>query len=140
MGMKGRYDAFVYILNNTDNIEIEDCEGGIDCFKTTIIRKSTNEEFNITLKEDVVPEGFFELMKKAKMKNISDDEYKELKTKFEEFRNNLLTKTNQELFEYKIKEKASEQFSLSNAIYGVIIIGVMLIIIGSMILFIKKSP
>ena len=128
--MKGRYDTFVYILNNTDNLEIRDCEGGVDCFKTTIIRKSTNEEFNITLKDNVSPDGFFELMKKVKItKNASDDEKEEFKTKWEEFRDNVLTKTNHDLFEYEIKKKKPETFSVTNAIFGGIIVIILILIL-----------
>ncbi len=135
--LKGRYDTFAYILNNTENLEIMDCEGGVDCFRTKIVRKSTNEEFDITLKEDVIPDGFFELQKRVKItKTASDDEKKEFKTKWEEFRDNLLTKTNHELFEYKIKKKEPEPFSAASVIFGGII-AIILILISWFI--VKKS-
>ncbi len=134
--LKGRYDTFTYILNNTENLEIGICKGGADCFKTTIIKKSTGEEFNITLKENVIPDGFFELMNKVKItKTATPDEKLEFKTKWEEFRDNLLTKTNHELFEYEIQKKEPEQFSVANMIFGGIIV-IFLILIS---LFIVKK-
>jgi len=133
--MKGRYDTFIYILNNTKNLEIMDCKGGIDCFKTTIIKKSTGEKFNISLKEDVIPNGFFELKKKMMRKNITPEEMNELKVKWEKFRDDLLTKTNHELFEYETQKKEPEPFSVTNIMLG----GVIAIILISISWFIVRK-
>jgi len=46
------------------------------------MRKSTGEEFNINLKEYVIPDGLFELRKEVKItKTATPDENLEFKTK-----------------------------------------------------------
>jgi len=47
-----------------------------DCFRFTFIRKSTNDSVTIRVKEDVFPQGFFELLKKLKFEKTATPEQK----------------------------------------------------------------
>lgn len=88
------------------------------------IRKSTGEQFEVQVKDDALPEGFYELRKKVKFgipEVATGEEVDEFTTLFEEVRDGFLTLPDWELF-----EGVEEPFPVAGAIFlGVLVIGII---------------
>ena len=100
---------------------------GIESWNFIIIRKSTGEEFEVQVKEDIFPEGFDELRKKVKMENTAtEEEIDEFRTMWEEVRNAFLTLPDWELF-----EGIEKPFPVSGAVFfSLLVIGLVTIMVG----------
>ena len=106
------------------NVKMHSKDMDISYWSCVIIRKSTGEQFEVQVKEDVHPEGFFELRKKIKFgipEVASGEEVDEFRAWWEEARDAFLTKPDWELF-----EGISEPFPVGGAIFlGVLVIGII---------------
>jgi|LGOV01.1.fsa_nt_gb hypothetical protein len=106
---KTKGEFHIILPNGTDikNKSMENVRmvsGGtkVDNWKFNITRKSTGEYFVVDVKDDVFPEGFFELCKKVKFgkpENATAEETNTFRSEWEELRNAFLTKPDWELFE-----------------------------------------
>jgi hypothetical protein len=89
-----------------------------------IIRKSTGEQFEVQVKDDALPEGFYELRKKVKFgipAVATGEEVDEFIVKYEEVRDGFLTLPDWELF-----DGIEEPFPVGGAIFlGVLVIGLI---------------
>jgi len=101
---------------------------GIESWNFIIIRKSTGEEFEVQVKEDIFPEGFEELRKKVKMeKTATKEEIDEFRTMWEEVRDAFLTLPDWELF-----EGIEKPFPVGGAVFfSLLVIGLVTIMVGT---------
>ena len=85
----------------------------IDNWNFLIIRQSTGDEFEVQVRDDVYPEGFFGLRKKVKVENsATKEELDKFRVMWEEVRDTFLTKADWELF-----EGIKEPFPIGGAIF-----------------------
>lgn len=93
---------------------------GIDNWNFVIVRKSTGDKFEVQVKDNVHPQGFFNLRKKVKIeKSATKEELDEFRTMWEETRDAFLTKADWELF-----EGVKEPFPVGGAVFfSLLIIG-----------------
>jgi hypothetical protein len=93
-----------------------------------IIRKSTDEEFEVQVKEGVHPEGFFELRKKVNVeKTATPEQIDEFRRQWEAVRDAFLTQPDWELFEGV--EEPEEPFPVGGAIFfSILMIGLILLL------------
>lgn len=93
---------------------------GLETWNITIVRKSTGEQFEVQVLEDVLPEGFSDLRDKVKVEGTATpEEIDEFRANWEEVRDAFLTLPDWELF-----EGVSEPFPTEGAVFlGVVVIG-----------------
>ena len=96
-----------------------------------IIRKSTGDEFEVQVKEGVIPEAFSELRKKVKVeKTATPEEIDEFRVQWEAVRDAFLTQPDWELFEGV--EEPEESFPVGGAIFfSMLVIGLGLLLVLS---------
>ena len=99
-----------------------------------IIRKSTGDEFEVQVKEGVIPEGFFELRKKVKVeKTATPEEIEEFRTQWEAVRDAFLTQPDWELFEGVEEPEGEEPDVVGGAIFfSILVIGLGLLLVLSL--------
>ena len=99
-----------------------------------IIRKSTGDEFEVQVKEGVIPEGFFELRKKVKVeKTATPEEIEEFRTQWEAVRDAFLTQPDWELFEGVEEPEEEEPDVVGGAIFfSILVIGLGLLAVLSL--------
>ena len=95
---------------------------GIETWNFIIIRKSTGEQFEVQVVEDVFPEGFSELRDRVKVEETATgEEIDEFRAQWEEVRDAFLTLPDWELF-----EGIEEPFPTEGAIFlGVLVTGLI---------------
>ena len=95
---------------------------GIETWNIIIVRKSTDEQFEVQAVEDISPEGFDELRRKVKMEGTATpEEAGEFRVMWEEVRDGFLTLPDWELF-----DGIEEPFPVGGAIFlGVLVIGLI---------------
>jgi hypothetical protein len=85
---------------------------GIETYVFTVIRKSTNASFQIRVRPDVFPDGFFSLKRKVK-KGIPRDATEEERKRYEgwesEIRDKFLTFSDDNLFAGEMAERVTEK-------------------------------
>ena len=93
---------------------------GIETWNIIIIRKSTGEQFEVQVVEDIFPEGFDELRRKVKVdQTATPEEVDEYRVMWEEARDAFLTLPDWELF-----EGVNAPFPTGGAIFlGVVVVG-----------------
>lgn len=106
-------------------------ERSIDNYRVVIHRISTDESFDVALKEGIFPEGFFELRKKVKFdpKNATDEEKALFNSQWEETRDKFLTSPDWELFEGVEEPEEEEPDIVGGAIFfSILVIGLGLLL------------
>ncbi len=95
---------------------------GIETWNIIIVRKSTDEQFEVQAVEDISPEGFDELRRKVKMEGTATpEEAGEFRVMWEEVRDGFLTLPDWELF-----DGIEEPFPTGGAIFlGVLVVGLI---------------
>ena len=96
-----------------------------------IIRKSTDEEFEVQVKEGVHPESFFELRKKVNVeKTATPEQIDEFRGQWEEVRDAFVTQPDWELFEGV--EEPEEPFPVGCAIFFSILVIWLILLLALM--------
>ncbi len=136
---KGEYK--IILLDGTEvtnmsnnNLKKLSKDNTLDNYRFDICRKSTDECFEVVLKEGVFPEDFFELRKKVKFdaKNATDEEKALFKSEWEETRDKFLTSPDWELFEGVEEPEEEEPDVVGGAIFfSILVVGLGLLLVLS---------
>ena len=103
----------------------------LDNFKFNISRKSTGEYFEVTIKEGVFPDDFFELRKKVKFsipETPTDEDKSQFKSEWEDTRDKFLTQPDWELFE-GVEEPEEDVDVIGGAMFFSILIAAFILLI-----------
>lgn len=133
---KGEYK--IILLDGTEvtnmsnnNLKKLSKDNTLDNYRFDVCRKSTDECFEVVLKEGVFPEDFFELRKKVKFdaKNATDEEKALFKSEWEETRDKFLTSPDWELFEGVEEPEEEEPDVVGGAIFfSILVVGLGLLL------------
>ena len=111
-----------------------------DNYIFNVSSRSRGDYFVVKVKEDVYPEGFFELRKKVKFGkpvNATEKEIDEFTSQWEEVRDKFLTQENWDLF--KDIEEPQEDFTSGIIFIGILCTSIAIAIIWCLVIVVRKK-